>query len=666
MIDPPAAAHRDPAGVEPALTTPRFLEDHPLYLSHLSEDPPPFPTAVNIELTTRCNLRCVMCPLTAGEPRTTPNRTMDEEIFQRLLRDVLPHVCRVDVVGDGEVLLARKLLFRLLEAAAAHRVLVNICSNGVLLDQQTSRRLIQSGLADLNVSLDAAEPETYRAIRGADWERVVGNLRTLARLKNELGSDRPRLHLSMVGMRRNIEQFPALVRLAAELGAESVTLQAMGEFAAVADQSVYLRDPELGRTCYEEGRRLGEEHGIRVLLWPPGQFDATGGGGDERPPRGETSRPRKVCEFPWDVPYFTTTGDVLSCCAMPPLGNIREADFQSIWTGPAYRRLRREIFSPNPPLPCEHCPGRGWRPPTPPRPLLIPGEGDRQLGIGWFELENQRGTAYRWSRQRATLFLFNSAASVLALRLGADPGRPRPPGGTLLVQDQTIARFQLPDHELREYYFALPPLSGDLVKITLELDHCWIPRETIPGNEDPRPLGLKLAGARLLGRRHTVRFQNGPQLLGYALSAPAARAGSELLLDLFWQLVPPPPPGAWVIVHLQHAGTLGAGIPFSAASRLPGRLRRAFEQDHPFPAEASPERAAGPAPGAPPATDAPVLRDHTRIQVPASLHPGPYRLAVGLLLPEQGRRRLPILEADGPVHRDLALLATITIESREP
>ncbi|MBN2055153.1 radical SAM protein, partial [bacterium] len=365
----------------------QFLEDSPSYITHIGGRAP-FPTAVNIELTTRCNLRCIMCPKSAGEPRTTPDRTMDRDVFEAILRDIVPRVCRVDVVGDGEVFLAADLLEELLIGCRRLGVLVNICTNGVLMGERTARMLVEHGLADMNISLDAVRPETFEKIRGASLQRILKNIAFLNGLKDDAGTTSPRLHLSMVGMLMNIDEFPDLVRLAGDIRASSVTLQAMGEFETVRHQSVFMREPALGRKRYLEGKAIGDALGIVVGLWPESQFDEAAQDGDRpRQPTMSGIILRKDCEFPWDVPYFTTTGDVLPCCAMTPMGNLKQESFDAIWDGARYRDLRRAIRSTDPPSACVTCPGRGWYMPTIPAGRIQLGSDDRQLGLGWYKPE---------------------------------------------------------------------------------------------------------------------------------------------------------------------------------------------------------------------------------------------------------------------------------------
>jgi hypothetical protein len=86
----------------------------------------------------------------------------------------------------------------------------------------------------IRVSLHGATAETAMGImQGSRFEDVKANLSALVRLREERGVRYPRLQIAFVGMKKNIDEFPDFVKLAADLGADSVTLSSMMERCAV-------------------------------------------------------------------------------------------------------------------------------------------------------------------------------------------------------------------------------------------------------------------------------------------------------------------------------------------------------------------------------------------------------------------------------------------------
>ena len=89
--------------------------------------------------------------------------------------------------GVGEPMLVKELprMIRYLKDRGTY-VLFN--TNGTLLNEKNGRALIDTGLDELRVSLDAADAETYLAVRGKNFfNRIVRNVRAFRELQEREG-----------------------------------------------------------------------------------------------------------------------------------------------------------------------------------------------------------------------------------------------------------------------------------------------------------------------------------------------------------------------------------------------------------------------------------------------------------------------------------------------
>lgn len=508
-----------------------YLEQHDLYRDHFTRRDLPYPTAINIELTTYCNLHCVMCPKTAGIARTPSNRTMPDAVLDKIISEVVPRIFRIDLVGDGEILLVPQLVETVLKAASKFKVLVNASTNGVLLTEPISDMLVKGQLHDLNISLDAADPETYRSIRGADLESVLQNVRILNRIKSRMGSPYPRLQFSMVGMKRNIDQLHDLVDLAARLDAKSIMVQAMGEFDTVPDESAALHDRAHGRACVEKAREAAAHSGIAIHLWPSDQFDEILPFDDSSGLIADAPVRLKDCYFPWDVPYFSTDGSVRPCCAMSPLGDLNTHSFEEIWNGVEYSQLRSMMKSRNPPDECRICPGRGWYRPANCRDELLPGRDDRQFGTGWFETETYKGEHYRWARENAVFFIAGAGPGIMEIEIHTvwDVGTTQTI--RIRIDDEPAHTIEF-DYGQRRIVRLPVNGTGDLHQVRIT-GNGWRPVLTVPGELDPRSISVMFYGARMRQGIQPVSFDN-----AYALRDcrfHETEPDGDLNLDLFWE-----------------------------------------------------------------------------------------------------------------------------------
>jgi MoaA/NifB/PqqE/SkfB family radical SAM enzyme len=173
-----------------------------------------------VEVTTRCNLSgCIMCPRTAW-PERWQAQDLTWEIFEALLPS-LQFFSHIHLSGWGEPLVHPRL-WDMVQALRAQRVKVSLTTNGLALNEEV-QRLVLENLDVVAISLDGARGETYERIRpGADFREVTGNIAALCSRKRSLGLQKPEVVLLFLKMRPNLPELPAVLRLAASLGADRV------------------------------------------------------------------------------------------------------------------------------------------------------------------------------------------------------------------------------------------------------------------------------------------------------------------------------------------------------------------------------------------------------------------------------------------------------------
>src|SRR5437016_6195381 len=161
------------------------------------------PVCLYLETTSRCNLLCTTCPRTFEA--LEPPGDMDWELFTEIV-DQFPNIARVVLHGVGEPMMVRVLprMIRYLKDRGSY-VLFN--TNGTLLSEKKGRELIDSGLDELRVSLDAAEPVAFKLVRGRDmFARIVRNVRAFRAVQRDLGAAAPRVSLWLTGLKETIGQ----------------------------------------------------------------------------------------------------------------------------------------------------------------------------------------------------------------------------------------------------------------------------------------------------------------------------------------------------------------------------------------------------------------------------------------------------------------------------
>jgi MoaA/NifB/PqqE/SkfB family radical SAM enzyme len=338
----------------------RYFEAIGEQRSPLAEAPP---ICVYLEVTNRCNLLCETCPRTFEA--LEPPADMSWELFTSIV-DQLPGLARAVLHGVGEPMLVRSLP-RMIRYLKERGVYVLFNTNGTLLAPRRRRELIETGLDELRVSLDAAEAKSFFAVRGRNFfDRIVRNVGEFAALLKELGAATPRLSLWLTGLKETIQQLPDFVRLAARVGVGEVYLQRLvfddlGRGLARAESSLFEKTRREEDDAIAAAQALGRALGVTI--------DASGAtepGISLR--RGPDEAPWSTCRRPWSLMYFTAHGRALPCCIAPfsargyetyTLGDATQQTLRDIWNGGAYQEFRKALVGETPPKPCRNC-GLRW------------------------------------------------------------------------------------------------------------------------------------------------------------------------------------------------------------------------------------------------------------------------------------------------------------------
>jgi MoaA/NifB/PqqE/SkfB family radical SAM enzyme len=323
------------------------------------------PVCVYLETTNRCNLLCTTCPRTYEE--LEPPADMSWELFTSIV-DQVPNLQRAVLHGVGEPMLVKNLpkMVRYLKDRGTY-VLFN--TNGTVLNERNGRALIEAGLDELRVSLDASNAKSFRAIRGKDYfGRILRNVRAFRNLQEREGKDRPRVSAWLTGLKETVAELPAFVKVAAEIGVKEVYLQRLVFFESDAiglarpDQALYEHMTREEAAHLEAATALARSNGIT--------FSASGAASEPGMSlkRRDDGSPWSLCRRPWTVMYFTANGRALPCCIAPfsqrgyenyTLGDATQQSLQEIWNGTAYRSFREALLSDQPPSACASC-GLRW------------------------------------------------------------------------------------------------------------------------------------------------------------------------------------------------------------------------------------------------------------------------------------------------------------------
>lgn len=243
------------------------------------------PVVVRIKPTNRCNHSCRYCCFrVAGLPMSDGMKEGDEipeGVMTEIVADLTAMGVRAVIFsGGGEPLLYRPLV-RAVKDLANAGIRIGVLTNGSRLEG-TIAHLLAEEATWVRVSMDAATPATFAAIRGVsprEFSRVCRNIERFA----VLSSGRCELGVNLVVTRENHHEVGPFLALMKHLGVAHVKVSEAVVGMTAEENRQYVRPwHRKVREAIEEARSILEDGRFCVVdrLLDP---DRPGDGGYDKP-----------------------------------------------------------------------------------------------------------------------------------------------------------------------------------------------------------------------------------------------------------------------------------------------------------------------------------------------------------------------------------------------
>lgn len=316
----------------------------------------PYLWDIEVEITTRCYLKCIMCEHTYWKDKSYLNKDLSFEAFKELI-DGMPNLKWINLTGEGSAFLNKDFM-KIVEYCKKKGLYVDFSHDFVYYDEKDFACLINWGVDRIYWSFDGCTKKTYEKIRvGAKFYDVIGNVRKFVELKKTLKSPLPEICFRYCFFKENIDEvmnvpllLSSLVDEVKDYGDEpSINFVALLEFEETRGWECEVPKEYVGI-----GDRWSKTLGFKNYWSHITHIE-------------ENKYPLDYCTF-WSEPYIMITGHVVPCCAVlmsnnrPELeklafGNIYEKSFKEIWYSEKYKKFRKMVVNPKAPVPkvCLGC-----------------------------------------------------------------------------------------------------------------------------------------------------------------------------------------------------------------------------------------------------------------------------------------------------------------------
>src|SRR3989449_463244 len=301
------------------------------------------PLGVHLDVTYRCNERCVHCYLDHDD---------HGEMTTAEIKDILQQLAEAGTffltLSGGEVLMRRDF-FEILEYARRLLFNVRLKTNGVMIRTQEAQRLRELGVEQIQISIYSHRPEVHDAIT-----KLPGSLKRSVAAIRFLKSQGLKVTIANVLMTANMRDHAGVQALARELDVTytldpTITPKMDGDASCLR-----LRIP---------GSELNAVFHNKDLVGNVEEFCAP------PPPPGDDIMEGYPCSAGHTAAYITPYGDVFPCVQFPlPSGNVRRQKFLDIWRYSPQLADVRSIRAKNLPVcstcshvgSCTRCPGLAY------------------------------------------------------------------------------------------------------------------------------------------------------------------------------------------------------------------------------------------------------------------------------------------------------------------
>ena len=155
------------------------------------------------------------------------------ERFQQFL-DQFPGINYMELQGEGEPLLHPQL-FEMVDLASQRGIRISLISNGSLFTTQNIRRILESNIDSIRISMETSNPARFKQIRGGSFNKVQRGVEELLVERSRSGSARPSVGIALTVLASTLKDLPDIFQLYTSLGMDGgIAIQSLNRMPQYA------------------------------------------------------------------------------------------------------------------------------------------------------------------------------------------------------------------------------------------------------------------------------------------------------------------------------------------------------------------------------------------------------------------------------------------------
>jgi MoaA/NifB/PqqE/SkfB family radical SAM enzyme len=285
---------------------------------------------------------CGVCELNAPVD-DSPELSLDE--CKAIVRSAVKLGTTLLVISGGEALLRPEVLFETIRYAREHGIAVHLCTNGAFLNPETVKRLADSGVNTVSVSIESPDREIHDSLRGiGTFDSAVRGIRLLCELTPSI-----QVGIGVVITAKNFRGMSGMVAFAESLGVQQL------KFAPIHTNLLHRRKhfDTYGELIFrtEDLEELEEEVKKLMDVTAHSKLCTSSPMFLSKVTNLYRNPPSFPCYAGYAVCVIGPKGMVAPCSDLEGVQSIRDTPLEEIWRSREFQALRDKV---------RHCQSACW------------------------------------------------------------------------------------------------------------------------------------------------------------------------------------------------------------------------------------------------------------------------------------------------------------------
>ena len=285
-----------------------------------------YPLTLMLEPNNFCNLKCPLCPTGQGLIKRK-KESLSFEKAKIILDQLGNEIVHLRLWNWGEPLLVKDI-FKIIKYAKKYKIFVNTSTNAFFLTKKIAKKIVDSELDELIISLDGASERTYKKYRKkGSFKKVLEAIKEIKQQKKLQKKLYPKIKLQFIIMKHNEHEIEKIIEIAKKIGVDVLFFKSIG----IMDVDV--------------------KEDVKKYLPTKKEFI-----------RKSFEKIENKCDYLWEEATINVDGSVVPCCRDPNnkyvFGNIFKQDFKKIWNNQKYKEFRKKLLKNKKSIDiCKFCSG---------------------------------------------------------------------------------------------------------------------------------------------------------------------------------------------------------------------------------------------------------------------------------------------------------------------